>query len=122
MIINKQKTTYARTLRKSSTDMERILWSQLRGRQLLGVKFRRQQPFKGYIVDFISFEKRIIIEIDGGQHSNDSNKVDDEKRTAVFAKDGFIVLRFWDNELLDNIENVLETIRQQIIAIRYPSP
>ena len=78
-----------------------------------GMKFRRQQPIENFIVDFVSFEKRIVIELDGGQHAK--NKEKDNKRDRLLTENGFIVLRFWDNEVFDNIEGVLEVIRQKCI-------
>ena len=99
----------AKILRKNSTQAERLIWNHLRARQLSGIKFRRQQPIGHYIVDFITFEKRIIVELDGGQHSSTIDK--DRKRDEWFKKKGFCVLRFWNNEVFENLEGVLETIR-----------
>lgn len=103
-------TRYAKKLRKNSTKAENILWSKLRARQFEGIKFRRQQPIENYIVDFVSFEKRIIIEIDGGQHAKETEK--DRKRDECLTGKGFIVLRFWNNDVLENIEATLEIIRK----------
>jgi len=77
---------------------------------MAGIKFRRQQPIDDYVVDFISFEKRIIIEIDGGQHSLERAK--DAERQNYLVKNGFKVLRFWNNEVLQNVDGVLEVIRE----------
>ena len=77
-----------------------------------GVKFRRQQPFGKYIVDFISFSKKLVIEVDGGQHALQKEK--DEVREQYIKGEGFRVLRFWNNEVLQNIEGVIEVIRQSI--------
>lgn len=104
-------TSLARKLRSNTTDVEQILWFRLRNRQIEGVKFRRQHVINHFIVDFVSVEKKLIIEIDGGQHNQDTNKKEDEKRTLFLQKKGFKVLRFWNNELLENIEGVLERIR-----------
>ena len=103
-------TTIAKNLRKNSTDAERILWQKLRAKQLSGIKFRRQQPIKNCIVDFVSFEKRLIIELDGGQHAK--NKLNDQNRDSILSEDGYTVLRFWNNEVLENLEGVLERVRQ----------
>ena len=73
-----------------------------------GIKFRRQQPIDKFIVDFVSFEKRIVIEIDGGQHAVDNKK--DIERDKFLTKNGYIILRFWNNEVFDNIQGVLEVI------------
>ena len=105
--------TFARELRNNSTDAERLLWRYLRNRQLEGVKFRRQQPIEAYIVDFVSFDKRIVIELDGGQHAE--NMEHDEKRNACLRANGFFVLRFWNNEVIENTKGVLEVIRQQCL-------
>jgi very-short-patch-repair endonuclease len=101
--------TIAKTLRKKSTDAENVLWKQLRRKQLEGLKFRRQQPIDNYVVDFVCFEKRIVIEVDGGQHSIERDK--DSERDNYLVINGFKVLRFWNNEVLQNIEGVLEMIR-----------
>jgi very-short-patch-repair endonuclease len=102
--------TIAKTLRKKSTDAENVLWKQLRRKQLEGLKFRRQQPIDNYVVDFVCFEKRIVIEVDGGQHSIERDK--DSERDNYLVINGFKVLRFWNNEVLQNIEGVLEIIRK----------
>ena len=104
---------YAIELRNNSTDVERLLWRHLRNSQLEGIKFRRQQPIETYIVDFISFEKRIVIELDGGQHAE--NICYDEQRDACLRSNGFVVLRFWNNDVIENIEGVLEVIRQNCL-------
>jgi len=102
-------TQYAKELRNNTTDTERLLWRHLRNSQLEGVKFRRQQPIEAYIVDFISFDKKIVIELDGGQHSE--NVTYDEQRDACLRVNGYTVLRFWNNEVIQNILGVLEVIR-----------
>jgi very-short-patch-repair endonuclease len=102
--------TIAKTLRKKSTDAENVLWKQLRRKQLEGLKFRRQQPIDNYVVDFVCFKKRIVIEVDGGQHSIERDK--DSERDNYLVINGFKVLRFWNNEVLQNIEGVLEIIRK----------
>ena len=106
-------STLAKNLRKNATDAERILWHQLRAKQLSGTKFRRQQPIKNYIVDFVSFEKRLIIELDGGQHAESTQK--DQERDGILSEEGFTVLRFWNNEVLENLDGVLEKIRHTFL-------
>ena len=86
----------------------------MRDKQIDGVKFRRQQPIENYVVDFVSFEKRLIIEIDGGQHDEAENKKRDEQRTAWLEKDGYRVIRFWNNDVLLNIEGVLTKIKEAL--------
>ena len=98
----------ARQLRRNQTDAEKILWKHLRARQFCGLKFRRQYPIGNYIVDFVCLEKSIIIEVDGGQHSENEK---DKERDKWLKEEGFMVLRFWNNEVMKNIEGVLEKIR-----------
>ena len=110
-------TPIARKLRNNLTEVEKQLWRYLRNKQLAGLKFRRQQPIGPYIVDFINFEKRLIIEVDGGQHAKSIQK--DSERDAWFQEQNFKVLRFWDNEVLENMEGVLESIKEKCSP---PSP
>jgi very-short-patch-repair endonuclease len=109
-----RQTAFARNLRQRQTDAERKLWAKLRSKQLEGVKFRRQQPIGPYIVDFVSFEKKIVVEIDGGQHNDDMIREKDEARTTLIEGKGYRLLRFWDNEVLTNTEGVLEKIRASL--------
>jgi len=102
-------TTLGKALRKRPTDAEQLLWSHLRMKQMEGLKFRRQQPIDNYIVDFVCFKNRIIIEVDGGQHAAENNK--DRERDTYLHGYGFKVLRFWNNDVLQNIKGVLEVIR-----------
>ena len=108
-----------RTLRKEMTDAEKALWKILRRRQISGLKFRRQHPFGDYILDFVCLEKKLVIEIDGGQHGGRTNC--DEMRTRNLVTAGFRVLRFWNNEVLKEIEAVMEQIGRAIQEQR-PSP
>jgi very-short-patch-repair endonuclease len=102
------------TLRKRLTDAEKALWRHLRAKQLEGFKFRRQEPIGKYIVDFVCYERGIIIEIDGGQHSVEKEK--DNERDRWFEGQGFKVLRFWNNEVLNNTQEVLEVIRDYCLS------
>ena len=111
--MNVRFTHLAKNLRKNSTMVESLLWSRLRARQLQGIKFRRQQPIEKFIVDFVSFEKRIVIELDGGQHK--MNKEKDNERDRFLSENGFTVLRFWDNDVSENLEGVLEVIRKKCL-------
>jgi very-short-patch-repair endonuclease len=99
---------FARRLRKESTDAERWLWQRLRNRELLGWKFRRQHPIGSYIVDFVCIEKRIIVELDGSQHAE--NQEADRVRSEYLEEKGYLVLRFWNNDVLIEGEGVLNTI------------
>ncbi len=98
----------ARKLRGHSTDAERLLWSKLRVRQLSGWKFRRQVPLGRYVVDFLCEEAKLIVELDGGQHADQIEQ--DAERTAWLQSEGYRVIRFWNNEVMANIEGVLLTL------------
>src|SRR5208337_5478536 len=98
----------ARALRKRLTDAERLLWRHLRNRELGGWKFRRQYPVGPFIVDFICVEKNIVIEGDGGRHAEDEES--DLKRSAYLNEMGYRVFRFWNNQVLQETEVVLEAI------------
>src|SRR5205809_1079301 len=100
--------TTARRLRRNQTDAERALWFCLRDRRLAGFKFRRQMPVDRYVVDFCCEASRLVIELDGGQHAVRS--VQDAERTAALEAQGYLVLRFWNNDVLQNIDGVLESI------------
>jgi very-short-patch-repair endonuclease len=102
----------ARALRKGQTDAEALLWSKLRGRQLLGLKFRRQHPLGNYFADFACIEIALIIELDGGQHGEADAVAYDRKRSGEMAAMGFQILRFWNNEVLTETQAVLEKIWQ----------
>jgi very-short-patch-repair endonuclease len=103
----------AKNLRIKHTDEENLFWSQLRARRLNGLKFRRQQPIGNYIVDFICFTKKIVIEVDGGQHS--WKKKRNEIRDKWLSKEGYKLLRFWNNEVFKNLDGVLEIINQNCV-------
>ncbi len=98
---------YARILRKDMTDAERALWRLLRDRRLDGWRFRRQEPIDRYIVDFVCFEARLIIEVDGGQHFESKA---DKERDAYLQSQGFRVLRLWNTDVLANRDGVYRTI------------
>ena len=102
-----QIDSFAKDLRKNSTDTERALWKYLRAKRFEGLKFRRQEPIGKYIVDFVCFERRVIIECDGGQHALQTER--DEERDRWFENQGYRVLRFWDNDVLKNSEGVLRS-------------
>ncbi len=93
----------ARGLRVRMTDAERKLWFALRDRRFAGFKFRRQVPIGRFIVDFVCFERRLVIEVDGGQHAD---SVADQKRDRWLAANEFRVMRFWNNDVLGNLEGV----------------
>ena len=103
----------ARILRKNMTKQERSLWSIIRNRQFYGLRFRRQFPIGEYIVDFVCREKKIVIEIDGGQHNQPIDIEYDIKRTEFLNSEGFKVIRFWNNEIDKNISGVYERLKQE---------
>ncbi len=103
----------ARELRKSLTEAERALWRHLRYRQMAGCKFRRQFPVGPYIVDFVCLEKRLVIELDGGQHSGKAEY--DSARTEWLEAQGSRVLRFWNNDVLAAVEPIKEAILAALI-------
>ena len=107
-------TRIARNLRRNSTEAGEILWQKIRNKQLAGVKFRRQQPIGPYVVDFVSLEKMFVIELDGGQHAIEKRK--DRKRDLWLNSQGFEVLRFWNNEVFENMEGVLEFVRKRLLC------
>ena len=102
----------ARKLRKNRTDAERYLWYYLRAGRL-GFKFKRQVPIGVYIADFVCLEKRLVIELDGGQHMD--NKIYDIKRTDWLMTSGFKVLRFWNHEVFQETSSVLEAIMSALL-------
>jgi very-short-patch-repair endonuclease len=105
-------------MRRKATDAEARLWLHLRAGRLLGFKFKRQQPLGDYIVDFVCFESRLVIEVDGGQHADQAER--DAERSRWLQSQGFTVMRFWNDEVLQKTEDVLESV---ICALRaYPSP
>jgi very-short-patch-repair endonuclease len=111
-------------LRKNMTDTERILWQRLRNRQLGGFKFRRQKPIGSYIVDFVCVEnvcveKKIIVEVDGGQHALDTNT--ETIREDYLKKNGYKILRFWNHDVLRDTHSVLERILE-VLKGKTPSP
>ena len=112
--MNYNAVTIARNLRKRFTEAEKLLWRYLRARQLEGLKFRRQQPIGNYIVDFVCFEKGLVIEVDGGQHAIEREK--DKERDKWLKGQGLKILRFWNNEVLTNIGGVLEVIRERCLS------
>ncbi|HEX4585540.1 MAG TPA: endonuclease domain-containing protein [Burkholderiaceae bacterium] len=110
---------FARTLRAESTDAERRLWYHLRAHRTTGMKFRRQHPIGRYVVDFVCMERRLIIEVDGGQHQ--ANVEHDQLRDQMLQSRGFLVLRFWDDDVLRRTKDVLEKI-YEVAQQRRPSP
>ncbi|MFM9886180.1 MAG: endonuclease domain-containing protein [Burkholderiales bacterium] len=115
----KHALSNAKAMRSSPTDVEALLWRHLRAHRFAGVKFRRQQPIGAYIVDFVCFEQRVIIEVDGGQHLDNP---EDNRRDAWLNEQGFRVLRIWNNDVFLNTEGVLERILHVVTAPLSPTP
>jgi very-short-patch-repair endonuclease len=107
---------FARELRKEQTDAENLLWHLLRGRRFCGFKFRRQYPIGGYILDFYCHAAKLAIELDGGGHTSEEQRLYDAERTKVLEGAGLCVLRFWNNEVLNSLEGVLTEIHERLKA------
>ncbi|HEY4542624.1 MAG TPA: endonuclease domain-containing protein [Noviherbaspirillum sp.] len=106
--INPQTTKNARTLRSGMTLAEQRLWNALRGKQIENTRFRRQHPIGPYIADFACVEQLLIVELDGGQHQEQIEY--DDRRTAFLQQQGWKVLRFWNNDVMSNLDGVLSSI------------
>lgn len=120
--IKTETTSNARSLRGDMTDAERTLWHAIRGKQLENCRFRRQHPIGEYIADFACVDKKLVIELDGGQHQE--QVVYDEQRTGFLKRQGWQVVRFWNNDVLNNLEGVLASIAETLTALppSQPSP
>jgi len=113
-------TARSRELRRNATEAERKLWPHLSARRLRGVRFNRQFPIGQYICDFVSRETKLVIELDGGQHAFSTDY--DERRSRFLEERGYKVLRFWNNEVLDNLDGVLTVIGQVLDNRPSPNP
>ncbi|MBI4289723.1 MAG: endonuclease domain-containing protein [Chloroflexi bacterium] len=107
---SKKEIGFARSLRQRQTDAEEVLWFRLRNMQFNGIKFRRQQPLGRYVVDFVSYDRKLVIEIDGSQHTEEPTVEKDRRRTRRLNSQGFRVVRFWSNDVLTNTDGVVERI------------
>ena len=118
--VRREISPHAPRLRRDATDAERLLWSKLRSRQLEGWKFRRQVTIGSYIVDFLCWDAALVVEVDGSQHSEDV----DAHRTALLNGAGYRVVRFWNNDVLQNMDGVLEDLLTILAqqGSRRPSP
>ena len=110
----KEALEYSKELRKKSTPAEATLWYYLRNKQLNGLKFRRQEAFGNYILDFVCYEKKLVIELDGGGHISKEQKQHDEIRDKFIIDNGYQVLRIFNNEIFNNIEGVIEEILNKV--------
>jgi len=109
---NEKTVRIARRLRVNQTDAETVLWNRIRNRQIDGYKFVRQVPILGYICEFVCRERRLVIEVDGGQHNESAA---DAIRDRRLMDEGYRVLRFWNNDVLGNTEGVLMTIQAELL-------
>ena len=107
------KIGFSRYLRQRQTETEKLLWFNLRNRKLNGIKFKRQAVIGKYVVDFVSFEKMLVIELDGGQHNSPNVIIKDKERTKYLEELGFKVVRYWDNEIFNHLESILEDILEK---------
>ncbi|MCL6505403.1 MAG: DUF559 domain-containing protein [Bryobacteraceae bacterium] len=114
---------FARKLRREQTDAEKLMWALLRDRRLAGCKFRRQHPVEPYVVDFFCHELQLAIELDGGQHNTEEGKQHDQRRTQFLAEKGIRVLRFWNHDVLQDTDTVLQALWDMIERLKQsPSP
>ena len=113
-------TQRSRELRTNATESEKRLWAVLRNRRLAGVRFNRQVPIGPYICDFVARSAMLVIEVDGGQHVADAGR--DLARTRFLTTHGYRVIRFWNNEVLENIEGVVTVISQVLADMPSPYP
>jgi very-short-patch-repair endonuclease len=109
--MKRRGTEIARKLRRNQTDAERLLWSRLRDRRLAKAKFRRQTPIVDYVADFVCEDAKLIVEVDGSQHSENAR---DAERTAVLEASGYKLLRFWNNDVITNLDGVLQRIVEML--------
>ena len=116
------RLSFIRRLRKQQTDVAKLLWFRLSNRQLRGLKFRRQQQVGAYIVDFVNFEHKLIIELDGGDHRKAQRKIYDKQRTKWLEEEGYRIIRFWNGEVETNIEDILTNILTLLPDRKHPSP
>jgi very-short-patch-repair endonuclease len=112
-----EQRDFARTLRTNATDAERILWRALRSEQL-SARFRRQHSFGPYVLDFVCVAQRLVVEVDGGQHNGSAH---DAARDAWLTSNGWRVLRFWNNDVMNNMDGVLMVICEAL-ALPPPQP
>ena len=122
--IDPRLLAHARSMRHDPTDAEAKLWQLLRNRRLAGFKFRRQIPVAGYIVDFYCHDACLGVELDGGQHNDDRGKAYDEGRTLALKRSGVRIVRFWNPDVLKELDVVLEHIYQYLtdLSLQPPSP
>jgi very-short-patch-repair endonuclease len=111
-----QKKARARELRANAPEAERLMWSRLRNSQLCGCKFRRQVPIQGYFADFLCVEARLVVELDGGRHADQTEY--DAKRTEMIEFAGYRVLRFWNSSVMTELDDVLDVIARELMLAK----
>lgn len=116
----KELLQHARALRRNQTEAEKRLWYRLRAHRFQGVKFKRQKPLGPYIVDFVCVEQRLVIELDGGQHADDTAY--DQRRDRWLRTNGYTVLRFWNDQVMTELPAVLEHIEARLTLSPAPLP
>ncbi len=116
--IAKRLTSLARSLRRIASNAERRLWQGLRKSSVEGFRFRRQAPLGGFVVDFVTLDAKLVIEVDGATHSTKRERARDVARSAALEAQGFAAIRFGNDEVLHNLDGVLETIRLKLIERR----
>ncbi len=116
--IDRFRRATARRLREKSTETEVLLWKRLRAIEMDGTHFRRQVPIGPYVADFACLAARLVIELDGSQHNAEEQKDKDARRTRWFEREGFRVIRFWNNDLSQNIDGVMETVYAAVYGSR----
>ena len=116
--VRRQISRHASGLRRDMTDAERLIWDYVRNRQLDGFKFRRQATIGPFVVDFLCVEARLIVEIDGGQHAPQR----DHRRSAWLEGQDYRIIRFWNHEVIENVEGVLQAISAALAPEERPSP
>ena len=117
---DREPTRRSRELRNNATSAERKLWQHLRNRQLCSTRFNRQVPIGPFICDFAARTAKLIVELDGGQHA--VRTAEDERRTRFLASRGYRVLRFWNNDVLENVDGVLAVIQEALNDRPSPDP
>jgi very-short-patch-repair endonuclease len=117
---SKRPTARSRELRANPTEAERVLWRRLSARQVAGTRFNRQFPIGPFICDFVARSARLVIEVDGGQHAQAAEA--DARRTAYIEAQGYRVFRFWNNDVLENTDGVVEAIARVLADIPSPNP
>jgi very-short-patch-repair endonuclease len=111
-VVSERQRSRAKQLRQTMTRAETLLWRHLKANRMDGVGFRRQTPIGSYVVDFVCFSSKLIIELDGESHDFEERQKSDQRRDAFFATEGFQVLRFTNERVMSNLEGVVEAIRQ----------